>query len=149
MKKEVGEKDSGNPAGYRFEIILEKIDEVRMQLEEVQTEAEVEKIIEDYPFLKQIVNGKWNNRRGVKPRRRRRYMENEEKIYSCSVVLSMQNIINIVGTIDEIKEKLKFIAGSLFYVKNPDNFASDDFIMPEPCILTQENDINSYKEECR
>ena len=83
-------------------------------------------------------------------------MKNEEKIYGCSVVLSMQNIINIVGTISEIKEKLKFIVNSLFYVENPDGFYSEDFILPEPCILTQEDDVSNvrvfklgeYKEKC-
>ena len=85
-------------------------------------------------------------------------MKNEEKNnYSCSVVLSMQNVINIVGTIDEIKEKLQFIADNLFYLERPDDFENEDFILPEPCILVQENDVNSirvfklgeYAEECK
>ena len=85
-------------------------------------------------------------------------MKNEEKNnYSCSVVLSMQNVINIVGTIDEIKEKLQFIAGNLFYVEKPADFGNEDFCLPEPCILVQENDVSSirvfklgeYAEECK
>jgi hypothetical protein len=71
---------------------------------------------------------------------------NEEKeIYSCSVVLSIQNIINICGTIEEIKEKLQFINDNLFYVEKPDGFFDEDFIFPEPCILVKEEDVSSIR----
>ncbi len=83
--------------------------------------------------------------------------EKEKDIYNCSVILSMQNVINIYGNINEIKKKLQFIKNNLFYVEKPDDFFDEDFILPEPCILVKEDDVSSikvfklgeYEEECR
>ena len=79
--------------------------------------------------------------------------DDEKNIYSCSVVISLQNIINMHGTIEEIREKLKFIENSLFHVE----YNTDDSILSEPCILIQQDDVSDirvfkldeYKKECR
>lgn len=70
----------------------------------------------------------------------------DEEIWSCSVIISQQNIFYFWGEIPKIKEKLKFIKSSLFFAE-PVKSDEEELIEFKfvPVILTAQKDVSDVR----
>ena len=65
--------------------------------------------------------------------------QEQDKEFSCSVVVSLENILNFYGTKKEIESKLKFIRDSLFEVED------EKFSRKQPVILVAQDDVSDVR----
>ena len=76
-------------------------------------------------------------------------MKNEEiwdkEIWSCSVVISQQNVFHFSGEIPKIKEKLKFIKSSLFFSEIDESDEEEIEFKFVPVILTRQGDASDVR----